>query len=140
MGFRALLTAKPYHHASHKPSPSLKMSHSSHLQWQSAKLHSYLFRHCAIATEKMAILVNGFVLVLRQPFFNKALGGRRQISIRHFQGRQIENADVLPVNCVNMRRLVFFRLKEHLHDNPVKSSHFWLSFSFAIAQMFVFQN
>ena len=65
MGFRALLTAKPYHHASHKPSPSLKMSysshasHTSHLQWQSAKLHSCLFRHCAIATEKMAILVNG---------------------------------------------------------------------------------
>ena len=57
--------AKQYIAPHPKPIQSLKMSYSSHesytshLQWQSAKLHSCLFRHCAIATEKMAILVNG---------------------------------------------------------------------------------
>ena len=36
----------------------------------------------------------------------------------------IKDADIFIVNSVNMSRLVFLRLEEHLNDNPIKSTNF----------------
>ena len=66
-----------------------------------------------------------FIPVLGKPFFNQSLRRQRKIAIGHFKRRQIKHSYAIAVNSVNMRRFMFFRLKEHLHYDAIESCNFW---------------
>ena len=54
-----------------------------------------------------------FIPMLSKPFFNQSLRRQRKIAIGHFKRRQIKHSYAIAVNSMNMRRFMFFRLKEH---------------------------
>ena len=66
-----------------------------------------------------------FIPVQGKPFLDQSLRCQRKITIGHFKRRQLKNTNAISVNGMNMRRVMFFRLKEHLHYDTVESRNFW---------------
>jgi len=75
--------------------------------------------------------------MLCQPFLYKTLRRQRKIPVGHFQRCQIKHPDAFTVNCVNVRWIVFLRLKKHLYHDTIESCYFWhVSLLLLISRLF----
>lgn len=76
--------------------------------------------------------------MLGKPFFHHLLSTIRHIAFRHFECLDIKHSHLFIVQCINMSGLVLLGLKEHLYDDPIKTTYFrHISISFVVLLTFL---
>lgn len=62
-------------------------------------------------------------LILFHPLFDKLLSFSGQVALCHLHRSEVEDADMLSVQSMEMTRLVLFRLEEHFDDDSIKTTN-----------------
>jgi len=54
---------------------------------------------------------------------NKTLRFLGQITKSHLKSEKVKHPHIFIIDCMNISQLVFFRLEEHLDNNPIKTTN-----------------
>ena len=68
--------------------------------------------------------------MLGQPVFHQPLRVRRQVTLGHLHRGNVKDTDRFTLHGVNVRRIVFLRLEEHLNHDSVEPRNYRHGFSF----------